>query len=312
MDDSRDLLYALTNSNAIVLYNVAGNTAAPLQRIGVATNLAKQAQALCPPLGQAKLDVISINAMPAGESTSIHLVAATTTGVRLYFTTLRRSYGGYGATTTFGGAPSGLELVHVRIGPSGLFDPRAASGASDSVFRSSSTALSGRFAAWHPNDLNVTGYHGGIFFASQTAADDNEQDILLCTAPDLPRIANLRQAPGPAPTATTAPAPYYGHSSSHPSRPTFSESTFLIALTGKAWAISHLPTASLPMPSRGQPPLWNELVGQFSSYTEQFLILTNDGLSVIAKRRAIDCLKDLIEAVRRGADESMITGFFEQ
>lgn len=296
-----------------------GKTAAPLQRIGTATNLAKQAQALCPPLGQTKLDIISIDAMPTGESASVHLVASTATGIRLYFTTLKRSYGGYGATTTFGGTSSGLELVHVRIGPSGLFDPRAtATSLSDSVFRSSSSALStgNKFSAWHPTDLNVTGYYGGMFFASQTAADDKEQDILLCTAPDLPRIANLKQnSAGPVAPTTGAISPYYGAPSTHSTRPAFSESTFLLPLTGKAWAIAHLPTASLPMPSGtrgGQAPLWNELVGQFSGYTEQFLVLTNDGLSVIAKRRAVDTLKDLIEAVRRGADESMITGFFEQ
>lgn len=298
---------------------MGGKVTAPLQRIATATNLAKQAQALCPPLGQTKLDIISIDAMPTAESSSVHLIASTTTGIRLYFTTLRRSYAGYGATTTFSGQPSGLELVHVRIGPSGLFDPRATSaGLSDSMFRSSSTALSsagGRFSAWHPNDLNITGYYGGMFFASQTAADDKEQDILLCTAPDLPRIANLKQTSSGAPSmAASTPAPYYGTPSSQPARPTFSESTFLLALTGKAWAIAHLPIASLPMPSspRGQTTVWNELIGQFSGYTEQFLVLTNDGLSVIAKRRAIDSLRDLIEAVRRGADENMITGFFEQ
>ena len=312
LDDSRDLLYALTNSNNIILYNVAGKSVSPLQRVAAVGNLPKLAQTLCPPLGQTKLDIISVDFMPAVESSSVHLVATTATGVRLYFTTFRRSYGGYGTTTTFGGAPSGLELVHVRLGPSGLFDPRGSTGnLSDSLFRSSSAPLiSGRSATWHPTDLNVTGYYGGMFFASQTAADDKEQDVLLCTAPDFPRIANLKQAP--APTTAVAPVPYYGHPSAHASRPTLSECTSLLALTGKAWAIAHIPTANLPTPPRGRPPLWNELVSQSSSYADQFLVLTNDGLSVVAKRRAVDCLKDLIGAVRRGGDESMITAFFDQ
>lgn len=314
LDNSRDLLYALTNTNNIILYSVAAKSIAPLQRVGVVGNLAKLAQTLCPPLGQTKLEIISIDVIPAGESSSVHLVATTATGVRLYFTTLRRSYGGYGATTTFGGAPSGLELVHVRIGPSSLFDPRAGAGrVPDSPFRPSSAPLMpGKSATWHPTDLNLTGYYGGMFFASQTAADDKEQDILLCTAPDLPQIANLKQTPTPIPTATAAPVPYYGHLPTHASRPTFSECTSLLALTGKAWAIAHLPTASLPTSPRGQPPLWNELVTQSNSYADQFLVLTNDGLSVVAKRRAVDCLKDLIEAVRRGGDESLITTFFDQ
>lgn len=318
LDETRDLLYALTSTNNIVVFNASGQTTAPLQRLGAATNLVKQAQTLCPPLGQTKLDIVSIHAMPTSESSTIHLVATTTTGVRLYFTTLRRSYGGYGATTSFAGAPSGLELIHVRIGPTGLFDPRS-SPSSDNGFRSSSTALATRkYAAWQPTDLNITGYHGGMFFATQTASDDKEQDILLCTAPDLPRIGNLKQpAPGAAVTPGMTPGaavPYYGHPSSSTSRPTFSETTFLLALTGKAWAIAHLPTTRMPVPptSGSQTSSWNELIGQFSSYSEQFLILTNDGLSVVSKRRPVDTLRDLVESVRRGSDESVITSFFEQ
>src|ERR1700733_3644131 len=89
LDDSRDLLYALTNTNNIFLYNVTGKSGAPLQRVGAVGNLSKLAQTLCPPLGQTKLDIITIDVMPITESSSIHLVAATATGVRLYFTTLR-------------------------------------------------------------------------------------------------------------------------------------------------------------------------------------------------------------------------------
>lgn len=319
LDETRDLLYALTSTSNIVVFNASGQTTAPLQRLGVVTNLAKQAQMLCPPLGQTKLDVVSIHVMPASESSTVHLVASTATGVRLYFTTLKRSYGGYGATTSFAGAPSGLELIHVRIGPTGLFDPRS-SPSSDNGFRSSSAPLSTRkYAAWQPTDLNISGYYGGMFLATQTASDDTEQDILLCTAPDLPRIANLKQpAPGTAaaPGMTTGAAvPYYGHPSASSSRPTFSETTFLLALTGKAWAIAHLPTTHMPIPpSRAGQTLssWNELIGQFNSYSEQFLILTNDGLSVVSKRRPVDTLRDLIESVRRGSDESIITSFFEQ
>ncbi|KAF8309759.1 nucleoporin-domain-containing protein [Clavulina sp. PMI_390] len=319
IDKSRDLLYALTNQNTITLYNVAGKVTAPLQKIATASNLAKHAQTLCPPLGQTTINIVSLAAIPSDESSSIHLVASTANGIRLYFTTMRRTYSAYGTATTFAGGASGLELVHVRMGPSGLFDPRSIQGGlSDSMYRSSPSGMGtagGKFAPWHLTMLNAGGYHGGMFLATQTT-DEMEQDILLCTAPDLPRVANLKQPPGApvAPTASSAPTPYYG-SAPASTRATFSESTFLVPLIGKACAVAHLPAARLPTPpssSRTPGTNWNELANQFSGYTEQFLVMTNDSLSVISKRRAIDTLRELIDAVRRGDDEGIVTQFFEQ
>ena len=113
------------------------------------------------------------------------------------------------------------------------------------------------------------------------------------------------------------PSSYYGGMASAPSatRPVFSETTFLLALTGKAWAVAHLPVSGIAAPKDpkvAQPPLWNDLVSQVTSYTDQYLVLTNDGLSVIARRRAVDTLRDLINAVRRGSEETILSQFFDQ
>jgi nuclear pore complex protein Nup155 len=315
LDNSRDLLYALTAHQSIILFDVAGKAASPLQRVATASNLLKQAQSLCPPLGQTKLEILSIHCFTAAESSSMHLVATTTSGVRLYFTALRRTYGGFGSTTNVTGILSTLDLVHVRTGPTNLFDPRGAqSTATGPPFGSVSGNLQAtRPPAWFPSNLSITGYYGGSFLASQTSPDENVRDVLLCTVPDLPRIANLKQdiPSGPAPTSVAQYSPY-GQQINASSRPVFSEFTTLFPMAGKTWAIASVPSASMPPLPRGQPTIWNELVTQFSSYPEQFLILSNDGLSVIGKRRAVDFLRDLIEAARRGGDENMITLFFEQ
>ncbi|KAF9519855.1 hypothetical protein BS47DRAFT_1387799 [Hydnum rufescens UP504] len=292
LDNSRDLLYALTAHQSIILFDVAGKAASPLQRVATASNLLKQAQSLCPPLGQTKLEILSIHCFTAAESSSIHLVATTTSGVRLYFTALRRTYGGFGSTTNVTGILSTLDLVHVRTGPTNLFDPEVRS---------------------QPQLAHLSGYYGGSFLASQTSPDENVRDVLLCTVPDLPRIANLKQdiPSGPAPSSVAQYSPY-GQQINASSRPVFSEFTALFPMAGKTWAIASVPSASMPPLPRGQPTIWNEFVTQFSSYPDQFLILSNDGLSVIGKRRAVDCLRDLIEVARRGGDENMITLFFEQ
>ena len=235
--------------------------------------------------------------------------------MRLYFTAFRRAYGGFGATTNVAGIPSTLDLVHVRTGPTNLFDPRGAqSSTTGPLFGSVSGNIQAvRPPAWFPTNLSITGYYGGSFLASQTSPDENVQDVLLCAAPDLPRIANLKQdiSSGPAPS-TVVPYNPYGQQLSQSSRPAFSEFTALFPMAGKTWAIASVPSANMPPLPRGQPTIWNELVTQFSSYAEQFLVLSNDGLAVIGKRRAVDCLRDLIEAARRGGDENMITLFFEQ
>lgn len=255
--------------------------------------------------------------MPASESDTIHLVAISTTGVRLYFTTAQRGYGAFGATTSTSGAVTTLDLVHVRTAPSNLYDPRDnPTHPSDSTFRpaSSINLQTVRPPTWFATNLGTTGYHAGLLLASQSSPDENEQDVLLCTAPELSKVGNLRQD-ATLTSITPSHTAYgpYNQPQTPSSRPIFSEFTSLIPMSGKTWAIAHLPSSAPSTTPRSQAlRSWNELASQFSSHPEQFLILTNDGLCVVAKRRAVECLKDLIEMTRRGSEEDLIALFFEQ
>lgn len=63
--------------------------------------------------------LVSISAVQSSESTNIHLVAVTSSGVRLYFTAL---YGRYFNEANPSARPSTLQLVHVRLPPGTPFN----------------------------------------------------------------------------------------------------------------------------------------------------------------------------------------------
>ncbi len=159
LDESRDLLYALTSNNIINLYNVSGQATAPLQRVAIASNIFKQAQLLCPPLGTAKLDILDIHAFTASDSSSIHLMAVTSSGIRFYFTALRRNFSNYGTSTSVvSGGPSTLELVHVRMVPSSVEYPRSTHYDQDTLYRGPSNSSIIHSKSWQPSKLSLASY----------------------------------------------------------------------------------------------------------------------------------------------------------
>ena len=85
--------------------------------------------------------------------------------------------------------------------------------------------------------------------------------------------------------------------SSQPTRPPFREYASILELPAKTWAIAHLKTPQMPPFAKGSIPSWNDLVTQFTAYPDQFLVLTNDGLSVTIKKQAVDTLRELIKSM---------------
>ena len=90
----------------------------------------------------------------------------------------------------------------------------------------------------------------------------------------------------------------YGATQS-PGRPPLVENATLIPVPGRTWAMAAVPPSSSTVastpPDCPAPVIINELATQFSEPTRQFMILTNAGLTFMAKRRALDSLKEVIE-----------------
>ena len=143
-------------------------------------------------------------------------------------------------------------------------------------------------------------YDVGLTIAAQ-AGDVDGVDYILCLSPDLTRIGNLGQVSA-APPQQPQPPPYanaYGPTS-NPSRPPLTEYATVLSIPGRTWAMAAVPRPSLGAAAISPPdsPSYaatNELASQFSEPSRQFMILTNAGLTFLAKRRALDYLKAVIE-----------------
>ena len=139
-------------------------------------------------------------------------------------------------------------------------------------------------------------YSAGVTVAAQ-AGDTDGMDFLLCMSPDLTRIGPFSSA--------SVPQPQYVHniygSGSAPQRTSLTERAILLSIPGRTWAMAVVPRAQAAVgttvlpPDTPTPVVTNELAYQFLEPPKQFMILTNVGLTILAKRRAMDWLKEVIE-----------------
>ncbi|CAB3359481.1 Hypothetical predicted protein [Cloeon dipterum] len=122
VDDSRGLLYALTSKGTIRAYLLGAEpgNASLLSSLSEST-LVQQAVSIVRTLdGSVFKPVVSLQALEVTDSSHFHVVGVTSSGVRLYLTTLvpaslvAASAGGQWLGS---GRPQGLYLVHVRMPP---------------------------------------------------------------------------------------------------------------------------------------------------------------------------------------------------
>lgn len=165
LDHERDLLYTRTSKNTIELWNLQQGKS---DRVASLRDLHRLAGSFCqghplfhgpnaPPLVVVGMEIVNLS-----EGKNIGLIAVASTGVRLYFSYQRGGLRSYNNVAT---APTGLELVHVRLPPQMPRDAPA-------FDLSRSTIPS----------------NGGGFFLSASPINDDDDLLLLC-APDIGRIA---------------------------------------------------------------------------------------------------------------------------
>lgn len=237
---------------------------------------------------------------PGHSQNDVHLLAITSNGLRLYFSP-SSAYGySYGGASSSGGGQRPLQLVHVRLPPSNLLHP-------DEQAQAFPPTLPG-YGAPAPQgdhvsrpfivkDLDNSCYESGLVVAAQPG-DTDGTDFILCLSPDLTKIGSFGQVNGPQ----APPQPYpnaYG-TNPGPTRPPLTEYATLLAIPGRTWAMAPVPRPSLAAvtqspPNSPAPSILNEVASQFSEPPRQFMILTNVGLTFLAKRRALDYLKAVIE-----------------
>ncbi|KAK7694765.1 hypothetical protein QCA50_001953 [Cerrena zonata] len=289
-DVHRNCFYTLTASNSISVWRTNGDKS--IQHVQTLSNLYKLAQDKAPgtpALTPATFSIFSLHVLEPGRSqSSAHLMAITANGVRLFI------------GSTMGSFNRQLQVVHVRLPPPNLIHPDEQA----SPFRPQITGYGlGRQPQPTPsrpyilNGLDISCYDAGLIVAAQPG-DTDTTDFLLCLSPDLSRVGNLGQVHGPQVQQQPTYPNMYG-ATQGPGRPVLTENATLIPVPGRTWAMAAVTrpsstVASTP-PDCPAPVIINELATQFSEPTRQFMILTNAGLTFMAKRRALDSLKEVIE-----------------
>ncbi|KZT72803.1 nucleoporin [Daedalea quercina L-15889] len=304
VDNLRGCFYALTTKNTILVYRTNGEKS--VQHLQTLSNLYKAAQDKAPgapALTPQNFNIISLHVIDISEARSgVQLMAITTNGVRLYFAPSSGFYS-YGFASGSGAVTSSrpLQLMHVRLPPSNLLHPDEQS----SPYRPLASSLGMSQAPQPPasrpyivSALENSCYDAGLTIAAQPG-DVDGTDFVLCISPDLTRIGSLGQVNGPPPQQQNPQYanPSYGAAPA-PGRPPLTEHAVLLSIPGRTWAMAPVPrgAAAIAGPSGvPSPVVTNELAYQLSEPTRQFMILTNVGLTFLAKRRSLDYLRDVLE-----------------
>jgi len=306
-DASRGCLYTVSHNNALSVYKPDGAKA--LQYVQTLSNIYKTAQEKAPgfpTLTPESFQIVSLHVVEPQESrSSIQLLAITTGGIRLYFAP---TYGSTHTTATNTIRP--LQLAHVRFPPPNLLHP-------DEQAHIQSITSHGqppRPRAFVMSRIEKTCYHNGLLAAAQYDADGS--DHILCASPDLTQIGSLGQlstsqqgGPGQQPQQIYGTYGGGGYATS-PSRRPLTENASLLSIPGRTWAIASSPreVTTVP-PNTPSPSVINELGRQFTESSQQFMVLTNAGISFLRKRRAVDYLRAVVEELQSGNSVKPIIDF---
>lgn len=313
-DPSRNLFYTLTANSIISVYYPTSSKSVQLsQTIQNLYKLAQEKAPGSPTITPKHFHVIALHVITQEETRSgLQLMAITVNGIRLYFSSSTSPYHSYTASDATRIQRS-LQLVHVRLPPTNLLHPDEQS---NPYFSSGAT-----YASRHPqspptsrpfvlSELEHSVYSAGLTIAAHPG-DTEGTDFLLCTSPDLTRIGILGQT---HPQSSQPAGTSFG-TGSGPQRPPLTERAALLAIPGRTWGMAALPRPKNTVPLFGQdsstlmPVVTNELAYQFLEPPRQFLVLTNVGITVLGKRRALDWLRDAIEEVQAEGNVQPIIDF---
>lgn len=287
-------------NNVIHVYQPAGEKAVhPVQTID---NLYTSVQGKAPGSPALNLNnfrLIGLYPVDKNESRSgIMLIAATENGVRLYFSQPAAPSSYYpGPNVNAARDHRKIELVHIRLPPSNLLHP-------DEQAKGARPTAIGYGPQYNPQEpaprpfvvaqLERVMYTAGLTIAAQEGDSGDGKDFLLCMAPDLPKMGSMGHA-----TQQYANAPY--GAGTGPQRPPLVERAAMINIPGRTWALAAVPrprtafAATIGAPNVPTAPMTNELAYQFLEPSRQFMAVTNEGMTIIAKRRPLDWLREALE-----------------
>ncbi|WAQ92935.1 hypothetical protein PtA15_17A417 [Puccinia triticina] len=306
IDQERHLIYILLKSGSITMLSLGRNALDPPTEVASVSNIVREALAMCPAAGPLldprTFEISGMHIINKQEGGQVGLVAVTSQGIRMYFSLAKRPYGyGYSAnsstlslTNDQDPIPRSLWLCHIRLPPRNSI-PNNNQLKEHNINLSSGFQLmgdpqnggkpDGEDAELEippiPNPLNLSYTHytspGGFWVSSHSV--DSEHNVLLAVAPD---VAHLLSA-----TSSTAIQTSSSSLSAlqQPFQSPISEIACPIKIEGHAWAITH---------TTQQSDLDNYHPIQLVGPRQEWLVLSNMGITVLSSQRPVDILAELL------------------
>ncbi|KAF2113440.1 Non-repetitive/WGA-negative nucleoporin C-terminal-domain-containing protein [Lophiotrema nucula] len=266
IDDTRNLLYTLSSNGSIRIFHMKTATTLDL----TLTRPLYQIRTMCSHLvrgsellGQ-NFQLVSIDPITAPEAEQMSLMATTTTGCRIYFST---TSGGYYSDAS--SPPSSMQVRHVRFPPGDGQAPVAPP--SNQIQRYGARTVEGINSTALTPTVHATRYAPGSFFCFVRRPGETN-DLMFISAPNTGLIS----------TADTSQAAR-----------SFPEDGQVVTLGGNVQAIG-LVTAPFSAIER---PLGfgNELAVQFDKPASEFAIMTHNGIETVRRRRLVDIFAAILK-----------------
>lgn len=271
IDDTRNLLYTLSNTNEIKVWLVRNELQETLKR--PLSSMLQNIGAFCPRselLSARTVRVVSISPIPATEARLLGLMATTNTGCRLYLSVMR----GYDLANAQM-APNSMQISHVRFPPK---DPNAPAALPDAQSTQTSMTTYNNV----PANVDITSQYlsttslshrfpPGYFLAF--LPNDSGTGKMFCSAPD---AARLRAIPDTTPVHMK-----------------FVEAGTMIDLEGTVCEV--VPLTGDNGATNTPYGYGNELAVQFDKPSAEIAIVTNNYIQTVRRRRLVDVFASMLK-----------------
>jgi nuclear pore complex protein Nup155 len=264
IDDTRSLLYTLSTTGTIKVYHMRG----PASLECVITRTLGSVQTMCMHLVRnpnvlANMTIVSLSPITSPEADYMSLMATTSTGCRLYFST---TSGTWNSDST--SAPSNMQLKHIRFPPNDGQTSQQQNGAQPQPYQGGAPiGFDSKFL-----ELTTLGnrYAPGSFFAFVVKNGSVNQSLFMSA----PHSGLLGQ-----------------RESSEP--PRYTETALALELVGKVQDIGQV---TPPFSARSEPlGFGNELATQFDQPSSEYAIITSSGIETVRRKRLVDIFAAIIK-----------------
>ncbi|TPX11780.1 uncharacterized protein E0L32_007517 [Thyridium curvatum] len=287
VDDTRNLLYTLSNKSTIRTYHMDGpeklTKVIEKERNHCLRDITHMITSS--PLLTDRMRIVSISPISANEASKLHLMALTNTGCRLFLSAT--SSASYMMTSSTNSAPQSMQVQYVKFPPREQLsrDRRSApaSSSADAGIDLQSKALcTSRFGQR---------FAPGYCFTFVSKDTDPNTDLLFVSAPETGRIKN---------TTPTSALKYYEHGN-----------WIDLGERNRALAVGQI---TPPFAAARQPlGFGNELAVQFDQQPGEFALLTNSGVHIVRRKRLVDIFASALRnAVGDEGLEREIRRFIQQ